>query len=96
VSAIPIGSPGWPEAALSTASIAKARIAVAISERLASGLGEWAAFAIGSGEFMSGFDRIGSEWQETPWQNAVLPPNRQPRCSPSAAIAEAWAGGDSG
>jgi hypothetical protein len=37
-SAIPIGIPGWPEAALSTASAERKRIAFAISASLAIGL----------------------------------------------------------
>ena len=36
MSAMPIGMPGWPELAFCTASIASARIALAISTRVAS------------------------------------------------------------
>ena len=38
MSAMPIGIPGWPEFAFCTASIASARMALAISARVAAGM----------------------------------------------------------
>ena len=82
---MPIGAPGWPELACCTASMARARMALAISEVSSV---EMAAMCGEPDSAGQGVDRRGEpvDFRATPWLRPAMPTVPQHQCTPCASI----------